>query len=160
QLGAMLNAGLPIMESLEALADDSSNKRLRNALRQVKEDIESGSTLTAAVRKHPKVFDELFVSMIGAREAGGVLPRILPRLGTFIEKSMKLKRKLRGAMIYPAAILVVAAVVVTVLLVFVIPIFAQMFENAGQALPLPTQLVINLSAFFIAYYKCMLGFAI
>jgi type IV pilus assembly protein PilC len=151
QLAAMLNAGLPIVDSLDALADESSNKQLRNALRQVKADIEAGSNLTASMRKHPKVFDEFFVSMIGAGEAGGVLHRILPRLGGFIEKSMKLKRKIKGAMIYPGAILTVAVVVTTVLLVFVIPVFAQLFANAAQALPLPTQLVINASNFAVAY---------
>jgi type IV pilus assembly protein PilC len=160
QLAAMLNAGLPIVESLDALADDSSNKRLRIALRQVKEDIEAGATLTASMRKHPKVFDEFFVSMIAAGEVGGVLHRILPRLGSFIEKSMRLKRKLKGAMIYPAAIMTVAAVVVTVLLVFVIPVFAQLFANASQALPMPTQVVINMSDFTIAYFKYMLAGAI
>jgi type IV pilus assembly protein PilC len=157
QLAAMLNAGLPIVQSLEVLADDSSNKRLRIALREVKEDLEAGSTLTAAMRKHPKVFDQFFVSMIGAGEAGGVLHRILPRLGGFIEKSMKLKRKIKGAMIYPAAVMAVAVVVVTVLLVFVIPVFAQMFGNAGKALPLPTQIVINMSNFTVAYFKYMIA---
>ncbi len=160
QLAAMLNAGLPIVQSLEALADESSNKKLRIALRQVKEDIENGSTLTASMRKHPKVFDEFFVSMIAAGEVGGVLDRILPRLGGFIEKSMKLKRKLKGAMIYPVSIVTVAVLVTAILLIFVIPVFAQMFANAGEALPLPTQFVINLSNFTIAYFKYIAGLAI
>ena len=153
QLAAMINAGLPIMEALDVLADQSSNKTLRNALRQVKEDIEAGSTLTAAMRKHPKLFDDFFVSMISAGEMGGVLHRVLLRLAVFIEKSMKLKGKVKSAMIYPAAIMTVAVVVTTVLLVFVIPVFAQMFSNVGQALPLPTQIVINLSNFTVAYIK-------
>jgi type IV pilus assembly protein PilC len=160
QLAAMLNAGLPIMESLEALAEESSNKKLRDALRQVRADIEAGSSLTASMRKHPKVFDEFFTSMIAAGEIGGVLHRILPRLGAFIEKTMKLKRKLKGAMIYPVSIVTVAIVVTVILLVFVIPVFAEMFANAGEALPLPTQIVINVSNFTTAYVKYIAGVAI
>jgi type IV pilus assembly protein PilC len=160
QLAAMLKAGLPIMESLSALAEDSSNKRLRITLRQVKEDIEAGATLAASMRKHPAVFDEFFVSMIVAGEVGGVLDRILPRLGSFIEKNTQLKRKIKGAMIYPASIVTVAILVITVLLVYVIPVFAQMFANAGEALPLPTQFVIHMSSFTITYFKYIAGFAI
>ncbi len=160
QLAAMLKAGLPIVQSLEALADESSSKRLRSALRQVKEDIENGSTLTASMRKHPKVFDEFFISMIAAGEVGGVLDRILPRLGGFIEKSMKLKRKLKGALIYPVSIVTVAILVTAILLIFVIPVFAEMFANAGEALPLPTQFVINASNFTITYFKYIVAVAI
>jgi len=160
QLAAMLNAGLPIVESLEALSEESPNKRLRTALRQIKQDIEAGSTLTASMHKHPTVFDEFFVRMISAGEAGGVLDRILPRLGSFIEKAMKLKRKIKGAMIYPATIMSVAVLVTTILLVFVIPVFAQMFTNASEALPMPTQFVINLSDFAVAWWKVAAAVAI
>jgi len=112
------------------------------------------------MRKHPKVFDAFFVSMIAAGEIGGVINRILGRLGIFLEKRMKLKSKLKGAMIYPAVVITAAVTVTTILLVFVIPVFAQMFTNVGQALPLPTQLVINLSNFTIAYAKYIAGVAI
>ncbi len=157
QLSAMLNAGLPIVDCLEGLADESPNKKLGMALRQVKEDIEAGSTLGGAMRKHPKVFDAFFVSMVAAGEAGGVLNRVLHRLGVFIEKSARLKSKIKGAMIYPIAILSVAAIVTTILLVFVIPVFAQTFANVGQALPLPTQFVINLSHYAVASFWYVVG---
>src|SRR5262245_3487112 len=122
QFAAMMNAGLPIVDSLDVMADQSENKKLRIALRQVKEEVEAGSTFTAAMRKHPKLFDEFFLNMTSAGEAGGVLHHILPRLGAFLEKRMKLKSKMKGAMIYPAAIVTVAAVVTIVLLMFVIPV--------------------------------------
>jgi type IV pilus assembly protein PilC len=150
QLSAMLKAGLPIVECLGVLAGQSSSKLLRSALRQIKEDLESGSTLSGAMRKHAKVFPETFLFTVSAGEAGGVLDHVLPRLANSIEKTAKLKAKLKGALTYPVAISAVAAVVTGVMLVFVIPAFKDMFSSIGHALPLPTQLVINLSNVAVA----------
>ena len=152
QLATMIDAGLPIVQCLEILATQSPNKKLRNVIRQTKDEVEAGSTFTDALRKHPKQFNDLFVNMVAAGEVGGILDGILHRLASYMEKAMKLKSKIKGAMIYPATIVTVAVGVTAVLLIFVIPVFAELFSSFGQALPAPTQFVINLSAFTIAYY--------
>jgi len=157
QLGTMIDAGLPIVQCLDILATQTENKKFRTVIRQLKEDVESGSTFTEALRKHSKIFDELFVNMISAGEIGGILDTILQRLSIYMEKSMKLKAKIKGAMIYPATIITVAAGVTAVLLVWVIPVFAELFSSFGQALPAPTQFVINLSNFTIAYFPYIVG---
>jgi len=122
-------------------------------VRQLKEDVESGSTFTEALRKHPKQFDDLFVNMVAAGEVAGILDNVLHRLAGYMEKAMKLMSKIKGAMIYPAVIVTVAVGVTAILLLFVIPVFAELFTSFGQALPAPTQFVINLSNFTIAYFK-------
>jgi type IV pilus assembly protein PilC len=152
QLGTMIDAGLPIVQCLDILAAQTENKKFRGVIRQLKDDVESGSTFTEALRKHPKIFDDLFVNMISAGEIGGILDTILQRLSIYMEKAMKLKAKIKGAMIYPATIITVAVGVTTVLLIWVIPVFAELFSSFGQALPAPTQFVINLSNFTIAYF--------
>ena len=152
QLGTMIDAGLPIVQCLDILASQTTNKKLRGIIRQLKEDVEAGATFTEALRKHNKVFDDLFVNMISAGEIGGILDTILQRLAVYMEKSMKLKAKIKGAMIYPATIVTVATGVTAVLLVWVIPVFAELFSSFGQELPAPTQFVINLSNFTIAYF--------
>ena len=119
--------------------------------------MEAGSTFTDALRKHPKLFDDLFVNMVAAGEVAGILDTILHRLAGYTEKAMKLKSKIKGAMIYPITIVTVAVGVTTILLVFVIPVFAELFSSFGQALPAPTQFTINLSNFTVAYFKYMLG---
>src|SRR6185436_6673655 len=136
------------------------NKKFRAVIRQLKEDVESGSTFTEALRKHNKVFDDLFVNMISAGEIGGILDTILQRLSVYMEKAMKLRAKIKGAMIYPVTIVTVAVGVTTVLLIWVIPVFAELFTSFGQALPAPTQFVINLSNFTIAYFPYMIVLAI
>lgn len=151
QLGTMIDAGLPIVQCLDILAEQSDNKAFRKIIRQLKEEVESGSTFTETLRKHPKIFDDLFINMIAAGEVGGILDTILSRLSEYLEKSMKLKAKIKGAMIYPATIITVAVGVTGVLLVWVIPVFAELFSSFGQDLPAPTQFVINLSNFTIAY---------
>ena len=156
QLATMIDAGLPIVQCLDVLATQSPNKKLRNVVRGLKEEVEAGSTFTDALRKHIKLFDELYVNMVAAGEVGGILDSILNRLAGYMEKAMKLKSKIKGAMIYPAVIVTVAVTVTAVLLVFVIPVFAELFESFGKALPAPTQFVINLSNFTIAYFKYML----
>jgi type IV pilus assembly protein PilC len=160
QLGTMIDAGLPIVQCLDILAAQADKKKFRSVIRQLKDDVESGSTFTEALRKHNKVFDDLFVNMISAGEIGGILDTILARLSVYMEKAMKLKAKIKGAMIYPATIITVAVGVTTVLLIWVIPVFAELFSSFGQALPAPTQFVINLSNFTIAYFPYMLAVAI
>src|SRR4029453_8519628 len=126
----------------------------RKVITAVKDDVESGTTLAEAIRKHPKVFTDLYTSMVQAGEGGGILDTILVRLANYLEKAVKLKSKIKGAMIYPACIVAAAVLVTTVLLIWVIPVFAEVFESFGHALPAPTQFVINLSNFTIAniYY--------
>ncbi len=160
QLATMIDAGLPIVQCLDVLATQSPNKKLRAVIRQVKDEVEAGSTFTDALRKHPKLFDDLFVNMVAAGEVAGILDSILHRLAGYMEKAMKLKSKIKGAMIYPATIVTVAVGVTAVLLIFVIPVFAELFESFGQALPAPTQFTINLSNFTVAYFKYMAGVAI
>ncbi len=160
QLGTMIDAGLPIVQCLDILAEQSDNKAFRKIIRRMKEDVESGSTFTEALKKHPKQFDDLFVNMIAAGEVGGILDTILSRLSTYLEKSMKLKAKIKGAMIYPATIITVAVGVTAVLLIWVIPVFAELFSSFGQDLPAPTQFVINLSNFTIAYFPYIVAVAV
>lgn len=155
QLATMIDAGLPIVQCLDVLAQQSPNKKLRNVIRDLKEQVEAGSTFTDALRKHPKLFDDLYVNMCAAGEVGGILDNILNRLASYTEKALKLKAKIKGAMIYPATIITVAVGVTAVLLIFVIPVFAELFASFGQALPAPTQFVINLSNFTIAYAHYM-----
>ncbi|MEO8604942.1 MAG: type II secretion system F family protein [bacterium] len=157
QLGTMIDAGLPIVQCLDILGAQTENKKFRGIIRQLKDDVEAGSTFTEALRKHNKVFDDLFVNMISAGEIGGILDTILARLSVYMEKAMKLKAKIKGAMIYPATIITVAGGVTTVLLIWVIPVFAELFTSFGQDLPAPTQFVINLSNFTIAYFPFIFG---
>jgi type IV pilus assembly protein PilC len=145
QFATMINSGLPLVQSLDILAKQSENKALRKTIEEVLYDVESGQTLADAMRRHEKVFPELYVNMVAAGEAGGILDTILLRLAVFLEKADALKRKIKGAMIYPSVILTVAAGAVAVLLIFVIPTFQTMFASAGIELPGPTQFVIFLS---------------
>jgi type IV pilus assembly protein PilC len=145
QFATMIDAGLTIVQCLDIQTQQSESKVLRNTLRAIKQDVEGGSTLAEALRKHPKIFDDLYVNMVEAGEAGGVLNAILNRIALFIEKANKLKKKVKGAMIYPCTIIVVAIVVVAILLIFVIPVFAELYGSMGKALPAPTQITINIS---------------
>ena len=155
QFATMIDAGLPIVQGLDILAQQSESKTFRNTIKTIKQDVESGFTLADALKKHPKVFDDLYVNMVAAGEVGGVLNTILNRIAIFIEKAAKLKSKVKGAMIYPCTIVVVAVAVVTVLLLFVIPVFAELYGGMGKALPAPTQITINISNFFRAYFMYM-----
>src|SRR5882672_2609899 len=147
QFSTMINAGLPLVQALDILSQQTENKVLADVTRQVVYDVESGHTLADALRKHPKAFTDLYVNMVAAGEAGGILDTILLRLATFLEKNDLIVRKVKGAMIYPAVIFSVAAIAVTVLLIFVIPTFQQMFASVNLQLPLPTRIVIGLSEF-------------
>ncbi|MBI3598860.1 MAG: type II secretion system F family protein [Nitrospirae bacterium] len=145
QFATMIDAGLPLVQCLEILSTQSKNPILSKALKEVRADVEGGATYTDALRKHPKIFDELYVSMVSAGEIGGILDTILGRLSTHIEKMVRIKKKIKGAMVYPGITVSVALIVLTVLLVFVIPTFAKMFTDFGGSLPWLTQQVINVS---------------
>jgi type IV pilus assembly protein PilC len=147
QLATMIDAGLPLVQCLDILGSQTENKTLSAAVVQVRSDVESGSTFADALKKHPKIFDSLYVNMVAAGEAGGILDTILQRLATYMEKFAKIKRQIKSAMIYPSVILFVAISVVALLLVIVVPMLANMFAESGQALPLPTQIVIAVSNF-------------
>jgi type IV pilus assembly protein PilC len=157
QFATMINAGLPLVQSLEILAEQTENLAFQKIIRDVLYDVESGNTLADAMGKHPKAFSKLFVSMVSAGEAGGILDTILLRLAVFLEKADALTRKVKGAMIYPGVVLFVAAAAVAILLIFVIPTFQQMFAAAGVPLPVPTQIVIALSAFLQAYWWAVIA---
>ncbi|HEY8515371.1 MAG TPA: type II secretion system F family protein [Candidatus Binatia bacterium] len=157
QLTTMIDAGMPLVQILDILASQSDNKTFATQIRDVKESVEAGSTLSEALRKFPKSFDELYVNMVQAGEVGGILDTILGRLSVYMEKMLSLKRKIKGAMIYPATIVTVAVIVTMILLVFVIPVFAELFASFEQELPLPTQIVINLSNFVVANLHFMVG---
>lgn len=148
QLATMIDAGLPLVQALDILSSQQENKTLKKILIQVKEDVEGGATFSDALGNHPKVFDDLYVNLVTAGEMGGILDSILNKLSVYIEKALKLKKQVKGAMVYPASIMGVAVVVVIVLLVFVIPVFEKMFSEFGSALPVPTQIVIKISEFF------------
>jgi type IV pilus assembly protein PilC len=145
QFSTMINSGLPLVQALDILAKQSENKALAEVTRAVVYDVESGHTVADALAKHPKAFTDLYVNMVAAGEAGGILDTILMRLATFMEKNDALVRKVKGAMIYPAVIMCVAAICIVVLLIFVIPVFQGMFANIGVELPLPTRIVIGAS---------------
>src|SRR5438093_9992339 len=158
QFATMINAGLPLVQSLTILAQQTENKTLKDVTKAVVYDVESGNTVADALSKHPRAFTNLYVNMVAAGEAGGILDTILMRLATFLEKNDALVRKVKGAMIYPAVIMSVAAIAVVTLLIFVIPVFENMFSSVGLALPLPTRIVIGASRFLKGYWW-MLGAA-
>lgn len=145
QFSTMIDAGLPIVQALDILATQMDNAKFREVLQAVKEKVENGATLTDALAEHPKVFDTLYVQLVKAGEMGGILDTILSRLAAYIEKNQKLAAKVKGAMVYPTIVLIVAVVCVAVLLVYVTPVFEKMFKEMGGSLPGPTQLLIDLS---------------
>jgi type IV pilus assembly protein PilC len=157
QFATMIDSGLPLVQCLDILASQQQNKTFKDILYKVKEDVESGSTFADALVKHPKAFDELYVNLVAAGEVGGILDTILSRLAAYIEKAMKLKKRVKGAMVYPATIMSIAVIVVGVILVFVIPTFAKMFADFGGELPGPTKVVIALSNFITKYILLIIG---
>lgn len=160
QFGTMINAGLPLIQCLEILSTQSENVALRKSVGEIKVQIEGGSTFSDALRKHPKIFDDLYVNMVHAGEVGGLLDTILGRLSKHIEKAMKLKGQIKSALVYPAAIVGIAAIVITVLMIWVIPVFEKMFKEMSggkMALPGPTQLVIDMSNFAQGNWYIILG---
>lgn len=160
QFGTMINAGLPLIQCLEILSTQSENAALRKSVGEIKVQVEGGSTFSDALRRHPKIFDDLYVNMVHAGEVGGLLDTILGRLSKHIEKAMKLKGQIKSAMVYPAAIVGIATIVITVLMIWVIPVFEKMFKEMSggkMALPGPTQLVIDMSNFAQGNWYIILG---
>ncbi len=157
QFSTMIDAGLPLVQGLNILADQAENTTFKKILKQVTRDVEGGATLAEALKKHPKVFDNLFVNLVAAGEVGGILDTILQRLATYIEKAERLKSQIKGAMTYPLVVVSVAVLVIAVILIFVIPVFQEMFEGFGSALPVPTQIVVKMSDFVKAYVHYMIG---
>ncbi len=157
QFATMINAGLPLVQALDILAQQTENKVLAETTRQVVYDVESGQTLADALRKHPKAFSDLYVNMVAAGEAGGILDTILQRLAEFLEKNDAIIRKVKGAMVYPGVIMSVAVIAVAVLLIFVIPTFQTMFASVQLELPLPTRIVIGMSHLLTSYWWLILG---
>jgi type IV pilus assembly protein PilC len=160
QFSVMIDAGLPLVQCLEILGTQQENKTFAKILQQTRMDVEGGATLADAMRKHPKAFDELFVNMIAAGEAGGILDTILKRLATYIEKAVKLKAQVKGAMVYPVAVICIAGIVIAVILWKVIPTFASMFEGLGATLPLPTRIVIAASNWFVRLLPFLVVFLV
>ena len=156
QFSTMINAGLPLVQSLSILAQQTENKTLKDITKAVVYDVEAGNTLADALAKHPKAFSGLYVNMVAAGEAGGILDTILMRLATFLEKNDALVRKVKGAMVYPAVIITVAIIAVAVLLVFVIPTFSSMFASVNMELPLPTRIVIGASDVLTRFWWAIL----
>src|SRR6202162_3192814 len=152
QFSVMIDAGLPLVQCIEILANQQEHKTFQKILLQIRQDVEAGSTLADAMRRHPKAFDSLYVNMVAAGEAGGILDTILQRLSIYIEKVVKLKAQVRSAMIYPIAVIVIAAIVVAVILLKVIPTFAALFTSLRAELPLPTRIVIAASNFLARYF--------
>ena len=151
QLATMIDAGLPLVQSLEILSSQQEHKIFKNILREIREEVEGGSTFAGALKKHPATFNDLYTNLVVAGEEGGILDNILTRLANYIEKAEALKKKVKSALVYPSVIVGVAIIVVMILMIFVIPVFEQMFEGAGQTLPLPTLVVVVISKFVRKY---------
>lgn len=162
QFATMIDAGLPLVQALEILEKQTENKKLASVIGDVKADVEGGSTYADALKKHPRVFSDLYANMVAAGESGGILDTILNRLAGYIEKTMKLKRQVKGAMIYPSAIVIVAIIVIWIILAKVIPTFAKMFATLGGVLPMPTRIVMGASNFLtgiggLIVIACIIG---
>ena len=157
QFATMIDAGLPLVQCLEILATQQPNKGFKKALQDIRQNVEGGATFAAALKRHPKVFSQLYCNMVEAVEAGGILDTILNRLAAYIEKAMQLKRRVKSALIYPGVIITVAISVVIFLLLFVIPTFKSMFEGFGASLPLPTQIVLEASRITRTYWYLFAG---
>jgi type IV pilus assembly protein PilC len=157
QFATMIDAGLPIVQALDILTKQTENKAFAKVMAGVKETVETGGTLSEGMSKHKKVFDDLYVNMIAAGEAAGILDIILERLAIHQEKAMKLKREVKTAMIYPSVVIGAAVIVTSILLIFVIPTFSDLFSDFGSSLPLPTQMVINLSNFVVSWWYVIFG---
>jgi len=158
QFATMIDAGLPLVQCLEILEGQTENKVLAKAIGEIRQAVEAGSTYADALGKHPKIFNDLYVNLVAAGEVGGILDTILGRLTGYIEKNMKLKKQIKAAMVYPSVVMTVAIGVITVLMIFVIPMFAKMFSDMGGKLPVPTQIVMNISYFMTSrkmIYLCI-----
>ena len=157
QFATMIDAGLPLVQCLQILGDQHSNNTFKGIIREVRSDVEQGSTFADALRKHPKPFDALYVNLVQAGEIGGILDTILNRLAVYLEKADALARKVKGAMVYPTTVLVVAIGVVVLMLVKIIPVFEKMFADFGGELPMPTQIVVSISHFMQEWVGLFMG---
>lgn len=157
QLSTMIDAGLPLVQSLEILGNQQDNPSFKKVLIAARSDVETGSTIAEAFKKHPDIFDNLYCNMIDAGEVGGILDTILSRLAGYMEKNMTLAKKVKGAMTYPVICLCISLVVVAVMLIFVVPVFQEMFADFGAALPAPTQFVVNASDFAKGNFHIIIG---
>jgi len=160
QLATMIDAGLPLVQSLDILSSQQDHKVFKNIIREIREDVEGGSTFAGALKKHPSTFDDLYTNLVVAGEEGGILDNILNRLSNYIEKAEVLKKKVKSAMIYPVIIMSVAILVVIILMIFVIPVFETIFKSAGQSLPLPTLIVLAMSKIIKKYIVVIIPAAI
>ncbi len=158
QLSTMMRAGVPLLQAFDIVARGSSNPRLTKLLTDIRTDVETGTSLSSAFRKHPLYFDALYCNLVEAGEAGGILDTLLDRLAIYQEKTMAIKNKIKSALIYPIAVMVVAFVVLAVIMLFVIPVFADVFKSFGADLPAPTLFVIAMSNVFISYWYVIFGF--
>ncbi|MCB2021651.1 MAG: type II secretion system F family protein [Rhizobacter sp.] len=158
QLSTMMRAGVPLLQSFDIVARGSTNPKMTKLLTDIREDVETGTSLSSAFRKHPLYFDALYCNLVEAGEAGGILEALLDRLATYQEKTMAIKNKIKSALMYPVAVLVVAFIVLTVIMIFVIPAFEDVFKSFGADLPAPTLLVIAMSKFFVNYWWAIFGF--
>jgi type IV pilus assembly protein PilC len=156
QLSTMMRAGVPLIQAFDIVARGSTNPRMTKLLTDIRSDVETGTSLSSAFRKHPLHFDALYCNLVEAGEAGGILETLLDRLAIYQEKTMAIKNKIKSAMIYPIAVLVVAFVVLAVIMIFVIPAFEEVFKGFGADLPAPTLIVIAMSKFFVSYWWLML----
>ena len=158
QLATMMKAGVPLLQAFDIVARGSTNPRLTKLLTDIRSDVETGTSLSAAFRKHPQHFDSLYCNLVEAGEAGGILEALLDRLAIYQEKTMAIKSKIKSALMYPIAVIVVAFVVLTVIMIFVIPAFKEVFSSFGGELPAPTLVVIAMSEFFVQYWYLIFGF--
>jgi type IV pilus assembly protein PilC len=156
QFATMIDAGLPLVQCLDILSSQQENPTFKEILLKVKEDVEAGNTFADSLAKHPRIFDRLYTNLVNAGEVGGILDTILNRLAAYIEKAMNLRKKVKGAMVYPSTVVGVAVIVIAIILVFVIPVFQQMFGSMGKNLPAPTLFVIAISEFTKKYFLFML----
>ena len=160
QFSVMIDAGLPLVQCLEILGAQQEDKGFQKIIAAIRQDVEQGATLQTALSKHPKAFNDLYVNMVGAGEAGGILDVILQRLSGYIEKAVKLTAKVKSAMIYPIAVISIALIVVVIIMVKVIPVFSAMYEGLGSTLPLPTRICIGMSNVLIRYSYIVIAFAV
>jgi len=157
QLSTMMRAGVPLLQAFDIVGRGSPNPRLTRLLMEIRADVETGTSLSASFRRHPRYFDALYCNLVEAGEAGGILEQLLSRLAMYQEKTLAMKQKVKSALIYPISVLVVAFIVVTVIMIFVIPAFEDVFKNFGATLPTPTLIVIAMSKFFVGYWWLIFG---
>ena len=160
QLAVMMKAGVPLLQSFDIVGKGHANPSVGKLLLDIKTEVETGSSLGQAFRKYPQHFDALFCNLVSAGEQAGILDSLLDRLATYKEKILAIKSKIKGALFYPIAVIVIGVVIVAVIMIFVIPVFKDLFKSFGADLPAPTQIVLNMSEFFVAYWWIMLGVAV